>query len=347
MITFLTTARHKDTLEPLFDEWLGQAAEGMRLYSYDDMARMVRIPSGVYVFTDIERLKGPLRRFAVSMARRIVLNCGAGSVVNHPEKVMLRYELLSTLHQSRINDFAVYTPGRGPIRCRYPVFLRVADDHSGSLTDLLYSPVDLRRALKTALDRRIRPSELLVGEYCDTLSEDGFYRKYSAFVIGDAIIPRHVAFGREWMVKLRRTGNRAHHIEERHYLEHNPHVEELRSIFSHSGISYGRIDYSMKGGRIQVWEINTNPVVVRSKDSYESMYMQDQLTFLHSFIDAVQGCQRDFGNGNKAPSLINIADVSRKYASDRFVARLKKRSRSCIPPKLYGYVQYRRLRGFL
>ena len=50
--------------------------------------------------------------------------------------------------------------------------------------------------------------------------------------------------------------------EENAYLDANPHESELREIFELADIEYGRIDYGIKGGRIQVWEINTNPTVL-------------------------------------------------------------------------------------
>jgi len=34
----------------------------------------------------------------------------------------------------------------------------------------------------------------------------------------------------------------------------------LRRIFDIAGIDYGRIDYSLRDGAVETWEINTNPV---------------------------------------------------------------------------------------
>ena len=51
--------------------------------------------------------------------------------------------------------------------------------------------------------------------------------------------------------------------EELEYLHSNPHEKEVRAIFrTWPRIEYGRIDYGLYNGRIQVWEINTNPSVL-------------------------------------------------------------------------------------
>jgi hypothetical protein len=54
--------------------------------------------------------------------------------------------------------------------------------------------------------------------------------------------------------------------EEESYLDTNPHEDELRSIFELAEIDYGRIDYSLSKGGIQVWEINTNPMIFAPAD---------------------------------------------------------------------------------
>lgn len=52
------------------------------------------------------------------------------------------------------------------------------------------------------------------------------------------------------------------HNYERQYVQTNPHESPLKEIFRLANIEYGRVDYSMYQGKIQVWEINTNPVIL-------------------------------------------------------------------------------------
>jgi len=54
--------------------------------------------------------------------------------------------------------------------------------------------------------------------------------------------------------------------EESRYLQENPHEELLRGLFDRANVDWGRIDYSFRGDRIQVWEINTNPMIVPEGD---------------------------------------------------------------------------------
>src|SRR2546430_577175 len=101
--------------------------------------------------------------------------------------------------------------------------------------------------------------ELLVTEFCDTADGAGIYRKFSAFIVGDRVVPRHVFFSRRWMLKVPDLVTDALVAEERTYVETNPHEHELRAIFDLAGLEWGRIDYGVRDGALQIWEINTNP----------------------------------------------------------------------------------------
>lgn len=115
-----------------------------------------------------------------------------------------------------------------------------------------------------ALVRGHRLDELLIVEYFDTASSDGYYRKYAAFVVGTEIIPRGLALGRSWALKFAQSDfTPAMAAEEREYMLQNPHEEALRDIFRVAGVRYGRIDYSIKDARIETWEINLNPTIGR------------------------------------------------------------------------------------
>lgn len=48
--------------------------------------------------------------------------------------------------------------------------------------------------------------------------------------------------------------------EELDYLRTNPHEAEVRRAFELAKIEYGRIDYSLSNGKLQIWEINSNPM---------------------------------------------------------------------------------------
>jgi hypothetical protein len=51
--------------------------------------------------------------------------------------------------------------------------------------------------------------------------------------------------------------------EEGDYVLTNPHGAVLRELFDLAKVGYGRIDYAVKDGRIQTWEMNLNPTIGR------------------------------------------------------------------------------------
>jgi hypothetical protein len=108
-----------------------------------------------------------------------------------------------------------------------------------------------------------RLSDLLVVEFCNTADAAGVFRKYSAFVVGEQILPRHLIFGRHWNLKKPDLNSEDLSREQLEYLETNPHESFLRDIFRLAHVDYGRIDYSLAGDVPQVWEINTHPTVLR------------------------------------------------------------------------------------
>ncbi len=103
-------------------------------------------------------------------------------------------------------------------------------------------------------------------EFCDISDAKGVYRKYSACRVGDKIIPRSIFFDTKWMQKLSgdtfADENPYLYDELNSYQQENPHAEELMKVYEAAGLQYGRVDYGVKDGEVQVWEINTNPWTV-------------------------------------------------------------------------------------
>ena len=75
------------------------------------------------------------------------------------------------------------------------------------------------------------------------------------------VIPRHLFFSKAWVVKDAQIVDAERIQLEQRYLDENPHEAALRSIFELARIDYGRIDYALRGGEIEVWEINTHPTL--------------------------------------------------------------------------------------
>jgi hypothetical protein len=138
--------------------------------------------------------------------------------------------------------------------------------------------------------RRDQPDKpWLITEFCDTSGEDGLFSKYSAFYLDGEVIPRHVFFSRGWCLKLQDLVETDLMKVELDYMQANPHQDQIRSIFKLARLDYGRIDYGLSNGRIQVWEVNTNPMIL----SFESYGQRERLhlhrMFATGFARALDG----------------------------------------------------------
>jgi hypothetical protein len=216
------------------------------------------VPEGVYVFADLERLSDEALIKAEAVRTILAESGSAVRILNSPAHTMRRYDVLRTLYEHGINDFKAYRWSDGVWPLKYPVFLRHENAHA-----VLSSVIPSREILDYAL-RHLEESgglseHLLITEFCDTADGNGIYRKYSAFVVGDRVFPWNLSFSRRWMVKASQMRDGELLVEEEDYVKTNPHADILRKIFSLTRIEYGRIDYSMLGNDIRVWEINTNP----------------------------------------------------------------------------------------
>jgi hypothetical protein len=240
----------------------GRALEGkIRFIYYADLPHRRALPREVSIFTDLERLSPAQLKLAEEAAQQLK-NAGV-AVLNDPAHVLRRYDLLRAMHESGINDFQCFRLNDDRSALRFPAFLRLENEHQGSLSELVHSAQELEQAIDTAVGEGLKPEELLIVEYCDTSGDDGIFRKYAAFVIGDVLATRHVLFSRRWLLKKPDIVGTDKVLEEQRYLDQNPHphAAPLRAIFKRAGIDYGRIDYGMREGKIQVWEINTNPSI--------------------------------------------------------------------------------------
>jgi len=65
--------------------------------------------------------------------------------------------------------------------------------------------------------------------------------------------------------------------EERAFLDGDEHVALLRRAAALGAISFGRIDFGLKDGRPEIWEINTNPdpaIVISGEASERDDYIR-------------------------------------------------------------------------
>lgn len=228
---------------------------------YGWLMQVQRFPHGTYIFADRERLDvWQLRAF--SNIYKHLSESGPGyRVLNNPARAMCRSTLLRSLFRAGINDFNAYLLTERMMPARYPVFIRRAFDHNNPLTALLHDEKQYQAALDRLYECNEPEEGLLVVEYCAEPVADGLFRKLSAYRVGDQVMFYNTVHQNDWLVK-QGTMNAATdelYQDEQEKILHNAYADEVMTIFETGHIDYGRLDFGIVGGRIQAYEINTNP----------------------------------------------------------------------------------------
>lgn len=242
--------------EPLADRFT------VRPYQWD--RETLEVTTGPQIFSGLDQLTEPELRGVTEIRGQLAALAPGMTLLNDPVRCLFRQALLDTLADRGINRFRAYPSRQADRITRFPVFIRGERDHGGSFTDLLHSQRDLERALFALRFRGHGRDDLLIVEFCDTVDSAGNYRKYSAFRVGNAIVPAHVMRGAHWVVKSEGSDRTRELVEEDlAFIEENPHEQWLREVFTLAGVEYGRMDYGVMNGVPQVWEINLNPTLGR------------------------------------------------------------------------------------
>lgn len=242
----------------LASQWGAQFRGRISQIAYPQLFRARTLARGAWIFTSLDALSEAELRI-VHRAQCAARDAGL-PVLNPAHDALRRYDFLGVLHNKGLNDFRAFHATANLAGLRFPVFVRVENEHDGSLTPLLYNRAQLARAMAYLWMRGLAREELLVVEFCETVSADALYRKYSVLRIGDAYIPRYLHIGPHWMTKNgTRDGDDRLIDEEIAYLRENPHAEWVRKVFELAHIEYGRLDYGVRGSRPQAWEINFTP----------------------------------------------------------------------------------------
>lgn len=263
MICFLVPAGEDVLMRDYLATWGQPLAPRMRILPYETLTRQREFESGLYILSALDRLAPGMERLVATWHAQLAASAGI-RFLNHPARTLRRYALLTELSRAGINDFRAVRAADDLGGLRYPVFLRAERSHEGPLSPLLQSIAGVEAAIGRAIVQGHTLDDLLVVEHCDTIGQDGFYRKYAAFVVGRAILPRHLVFGRGWALKhADGEYTRDRMQEEFDFVRHNPHEAQLAEIVRVAGVEYGRIDYAIKDGRVETWEINLNPTICR------------------------------------------------------------------------------------
>jgi hypothetical protein len=304
MLTFIGSRRQTYVLRTM------QRDERMpkwTCHTYDWLFRSWRLPPATYIFTGVDRLDPGERRLAAQFYRHINAQGEGFRAMNDPAIGMGRYRLLRTLHERGINTFNAYLATERERPTRYPVFLRRNSASIKPLSDLLHSADEVEAAIASLIAAGEVAEDLLIIEYCAEEMAPGIFAKYSQFQVGTRSFPNAMLFSGGWFVKLGtqiEVPDELYHHDARN-IETNPYAAQMARVFEIAGIEYGRADFGIVGGRVEVFEVNYNPTLTTQREKPRDNLLQranrarvDDITFeaMHTI---------DSHGGKSAPTIWN------------------------------------------
>jgi hypothetical protein len=257
VIVFFCDQAHRYTLGAVL------RSPGRRVHvevrSYAWLFSRNRIPGATYVFTDHERLADH-ELTAAARAFRQMKEAGL-KVLNDPARVRVRLELLEELHRCGINQFTAYRAASRPRPHKFPVFLRKETDHTLFSDELIGDQETLDMRLQSLERDGIPLRHVLVVEFSAEPARPGVYRRQAVFKIGERLIAASPLVENRWAVKYGTPGLSTDEelAAAAEVIDRNPYGDRLRPAFDVGRIDYGRADFGLAGGRLSVFEINTNP----------------------------------------------------------------------------------------
>ncbi|KRB29000.1 hypothetical protein ASD99_25850 [Mesorhizobium sp. Root695] len=278
MIFYVCHRSHANTLASLLLYFRADLQDFVRFVPHDEGRHLLGIPKGTVIWTDLDRLSEAEIEASAILSERMKSQQPDLFQLNHPRQSVQRFELLRMLFSDGTNDFNAYRPELLPEGIRFPVFLRDEAGATYKTPRLLPSRAELDQELSNLGKMNfVRP---MVVEFGSKPAPDGSYRKYASYRIGARSYSQHCFASEEWFIKDPGKGMSGQQLAEHAaYVRDNPHAGELSPIFEKARISYGRIDYTIVDGRIQVFEINTNPTVLNYPptpfDTYDSQPYAD------------------------------------------------------------------------
>lgn len=280
---FLNSCRQSKIAPPAF----------LRALTYETLLAVKHAPIGNYVFTDLDRLTGYEIDAATEIAMAIRAADQNALISNWPNRVLGRYALLRRLYEAGLNSFEVWRLDEARSPRAYPVFIRREQDALGPESPLLENETEYRAAVDSLQKSGKGLSGRIVVQLRQKPDADGIYRKYGAMCFRGRVVPQHLFMSRNWVLKSSTFElSPAMIAEEERYVFENPHADEVRRIFELAETDFGRVDYAVVDGRIEVFEINTNPTFPRMRLEYDARVRRR--------LHAVQGVFSGFQGLNSA-----------------------------------------------
>lgn len=309
MIYYLSTERFSSTIRYFVRDNRTQTVNLIRSLTYEELFFEQAAPIGHYIFTDFDRLSRYEIECAAAFAAALRKAAPDARILNHPLKALERYPLLIALNRAGINDFTATRINCGERPNRYPVFLRAEDGYGGPETDLLHSDDEFDSAINDLSERGLPLRGRLAIGFANERDSQGRFNKYGAFGIDGKIIPHDRLTGQHWSIKFMpiagglggydESYNESEDgiAEELAYMNGNPHQEVLRRAFALAGIGFGRADYGVVNGRVQIYEINTNPFLPHGV--WVTNRVERQVIFLKGILDGLNAVNVPFGKSGR------------------------------------------------
>lgn len=200
-------------------------------------------------------------------------------VINHPDRIRpTGREAIARLLEGvpgcvvprtrRLDAAALRAPGflEGPDAPALPFLLRLAGTHGGDD----FERIDEAGQIEPFVAAH-ETARFYAIDYADYRSADGFFRKYRFFFVGEAILPYHLAIGRDWKVHHFRTDMADHawmKQEEHDFLDRPWSVfgpaarAALEAIRDRVGLDFFGIDCALdRAGRLVMFETNASMLV--------------------------------------------------------------------------------------
>ena len=284
MIIFVLTAEHLYTLRGAVKEL---PAVNVSVISYEELFAMRSHPRATYVFTDYDRLPMWRVREAAALYRR--LRDSGFRVLNDPARIPSRYGLLRRLHDNGINDFTAYRVEEGVVPRRWPVLLRSEGDHDPPFRELFHSWDEVKHAIDGAVTAGMPLASLLMVEYAAEPVRPNLFRRLSVYRVGDVWFGATCVHEGTWLVKGGVLGIATPELydDELRIVRDNPFRAAVEPAFALAEIEYGRIDFGLVGGKVQIYEINSNPTISFPTEHPSPARVESYRIYRQNFLDAL------------------------------------------------------------
>ena len=219
-------------------------------------------------------------------------------VLNDPAKVLTRFDLLSALYREGVNDFNVSRPQYGDWPTRYPVFLRKNAFHQGVCTELLNSREEVESSLLGLVKQGIPQVNIMAVEYAAEACENGAYRKYAVYRIGERYFQDTSVNQEHWEAKYGQKGLAGDEFyqKESEGMDAVMFPDAVKKSFEIGNIEYGRVDFGIVGGKPQFYEINTNPTVSLNTEHDSAYRRQSRGTFVENYLSGIESLKAQEGS---------------------------------------------------